>query len=230
MVPISFNSPTMPLLLMLCSIAIVRPHGTEHSPAKRSVQSTPRVPVYLPPGENEASVLSVTLAHLGEPSLLEAAKNANVVSFRVSFFSPVPTREVAVRLILNADGTGEITSAISADGDTEVKRTKNNVARADVEKLLLLVQQAEFWSTPRTEESADERARKAYVLDGAWWMLEGLRSGSFYYVFRRNPRPSPITEIGCYLAKELVKSAEHAIPMAGCISHSQSKGVTTPGP
>jgi hypothetical protein len=46
-----------------------------------------------------------------------------------------------------------------------------------------------------------------YVLDGSCWMVEGVNKGSFHYVYRRNPKPSPITEIGCYLAKDLAKPA-----------------------
>jgi hypothetical protein len=99
----------------------------------------------------------------------------------------------------------------------------------DVDKLLELVDKAGFWATQSTEPQPDENSRKYYVLDGAWWMLEGVQNGSFQYVFRRNPKPTPITEIGCYLAKNLVKSSGSMIPMPGCTSAIQTNpAVTTP--
>ena len=92
----------------------------------------------------------------------------------------------------------------------------------DVDKLLELVDKAGFWAAQSTEPQPDENSRKYYVLDGAWWMLEGVQNGSFHYVFRRNPKPTPITEIGCYLAKNLVKSNESVIPMPGCAPATQT--------
>jgi hypothetical protein len=173
----------------------------------------------LPLEENDASLLPVILRHLGEPSLLEAAKDASVRSFRVSYFSPVPVHEVAVRLVINADGSGQITSAVLSGSAAEVKRTKNSVSAADVEKLIGIVEKAGFWSATsaeNTEQKTDKAGRKMYVMDGAWWMVEGVQNGSFHYVYRRNPKPSPITEIGCYLAKELAKPGDSVIPMTGC--------------
>jgi hypothetical protein len=67
-----------------------------------------------------------------------------------------------------------------------------------------------------TSIETEQRRKNVYDSDGAWWMLEGVRKGSFHYVFRRNPKPSAITEIGCYLAKDLVKSDGAVIPMSGC--------------
>jgi hypothetical protein len=163
----------------------------------------------------------VILGSLGEPSLLEAAKDESVRSCRVSYFSPVPVHEVAVRLLVNADGSGQITSAVSSGSTTGVKRTKKSVSAADVNRLLEIVEKAGFWSMNSIEQKTDVVGPKSYEFDGAWWMLEGVQNGSFHYVFRRNPKPSPITDIGCYLAKELAKPGDSSIPMPGCNSHRQ---------
>ena len=99
----------------------------------------------------------------------------------------------------------------------------------DVDKLLELVDKAGFWAAQSTEPQPDENSRKYYVLDGAWWMLEGVQNGSFHFVFHRNPKPTPITEIGCYLTKNLVKFSDSVIPMPGCTSATQTNpAVTTP--
>lgn len=59
-----------------------------------------------------------------EPSLLEVAKDTTVRSFRVTYFSPVPVHEVAVRLIVNADGSGQIASAVSSGAETGVRQDR----------------------------------------------------------------------------------------------------------
>jgi hypothetical protein len=197
--------------------------GSPRSPAKGSTQSTSDAPVYLPPGQTDASLFSVILASLSEPSLLEAAKDSSVHSYRVSYFSPVPTHEMAVRLVVSADGSGQIASVVSSGEASGVKRTKNSVSSADVDKFLQLVEKAGFWSMSSNEdtEQKDAAGRKLYVLDGSFWMVEGVRNGSFHYVYRRNPKPSPITEIGCYLAKGLAKIDDSVISMRQCTSHGQ---------
>jgi len=198
--------------------------GSQQSPDQGSPQSTSAMPVYFPPGQTDASIFSVILASLSEPSLLEAAKNANVLSFRLSYFSPVPIREIAVRLVVNADGSGQITTAVSSGAAAGVKRTQNSVSGADVNKMLQLLEKVEFWSmssTENTEQKTDAAGRKVYVLDGSCWMVEGVHEGSFHYVYRRNPKPSPITEIGCYLAKDLAKPDDSVISLPGCPSHGR---------
>jgi hypothetical protein len=150
-----------------------------------------------------------------EPSLFEIAKDAGAISFRVSYFSPVPVREIAVRLVVNADGSGQVTSAVSSGTATEVQRTKNNVAIADVDKFLRLVEEVGFWSmasTDDTEQKTDKAGRKPYVMDGGWLMVEGVQRGSFHHVFRRNPNPSPVTGIGRYLTKDLAKLDDSVVP------------------
>jgi len=179
---------------------------------------------YLPPGvRGDASLLPVVLCSLEEPSLLDsAAQDANLVSFRVSYFAPVPTHKVAVRLVVNADGSGQVTSAVSSGTTTGVKRTRGNVSKAEVDGLVQLMEKVGFWSMASIdspEPKTDKAGRKMIEFDGAWWMLEGVKKGSFHYVFRRNPKPSPVMEIGCYLAKDLVKSDGAAIPMPGCAEH-----------
>lgn len=221
----SGNVLTLLLLLPLCLTFLVAARNrAQRKTGQDSTQATiPTAPVYLPAGENDASVMPFFLAYLGEPSLLEAANEVKTFSFRVSFFSPVPTHYVAVRLVVDDDGSGEIVSAVSSGKDRVLKRTENSVTSGDVRRLLQLVSKAEFWSTASVEQVSnvpDKSGRKPYVLDGAWWMLEGVHDGSFHYVFRRNPSPSAITEIGCYLARDLVKPTDAPIPMAGCRSHT----------
>jgi hypothetical protein len=215
---LSTQNKPMRLLLLLTSFATaltIAVIGSERS--QGYAQSNSKAPVYFPPDQIHTPTAYVALASLGEPSFFEASKDTSFVAFRLSYFSPVPERMVAVRLVVNADGSGQVVSAFSSGTAKEIKRNENSVTVADVNKLLQLLTKAEFWSMPTIEAlgKTDAAGRKPYVLDGAFFMVEGVQLGSFHYVSRQNPQPGPITEIACYLAKDLAKPA---IPLfqSGC--------------
>jgi hypothetical protein len=133
---------------------------------------------------------------------------------------------VTVRLAVNADGSGQITSAVVSLKSTgqfaRVERAKGSVSAADVGKLMQLVEKAGFWSMHSTEpKSNGDTGRKVYVLDPTDWVVEAVRSGSFHYVFRQGPAPTPITEIGRYLAKDLAKLDDSIISIDKYIPPSQ---------
>jgi hypothetical protein len=185
-------------------------HWGETSPAQGSMQSTSNVHVYFPPDRIDMSLAYVTLASLSEPSLFEASKDTSFVAFRLSYFSPQPVREIAVRLLVNADGSGQVISAVSSGKATEIQRNQNGVSIEEVNKLLQLLSKVEFWSMPSeedVEQKTDAAGRKAYVMDGSFFMVEGVRQGLFHWVSRLSPKPGPITEIACYLATDLAKPA-----------------------
>lgn len=212
-----------PIIFPVVLLAVAGVITVNHSLAQDSRQSTATAPSNPQSGETNASVLVPLLSSLGEPSLFEAAKDVTVRSFRVTLFSPVPGHEVAVRLMVYADGSGQITSAVSSGTKTGVKRTTNNVSKVQVDKLLEQVDKAGFWAVPSTEPEPANTGRQYYVLHGFWWMLEGVQNGSFHYVFRQNPKPTAITQIGCYLARNLVKVDRYAVPMAPCAPTIQNK-------
>ena len=152
----------------------------QQSPSQVSTRPTYYAPVYLPPGSDEAMILTPFLGPLREPSFLEAAISANALSFRWTYFSFVPVREIVVRLDVNADGSGQITRAVSSLGkSTEFTRMNENVSAADVGKFLNLIEFNGFWSMSSSEEKKVGRD-SVYVFDGSCWMVEGVRSGSFH--------------------------------------------------
>ncbi len=173
--------------------------GSQQTPAQSSTQSD--------------SLLAILLPALNEPSLLEVSKDKSVVSYRVTYLAIPLWQLVAIRLTVNADGTGGITSAVSLNPSDlknvkNVKRNKNTVSAADVRKFLQFIDDSGFWSMTTLENTdlspTDSSGHKTYVMDGSWCMVEGVRDGSFHYVLRRNPmRPSPFLRIGHYLAKDL---------------------------
>jgi hypothetical protein len=208
------------VLLMLCmTVLAIAGAGSGQSTIQRLAESTPHGPVYFPPEQTHIPLAYPALASLNEPSLFEAAKDTSVFSFRVSYFSPVPEREIAVRLVINPDGSGQITSAVSSGAASGVRRSQNDVAITDVNKLLQLLAKVEFWSMSSTgddEKKTDAAGRKSYVMDGSYWMVEGVHEGSFHYVYRQNPKPGSVTEIACNLAKELTKPNDSGISITLC--------------
>src|SRR5262249_9946728 len=185
------------------------------------MQSTSNAPVYFPPEQTRTPIAYVALASLNEPSLFEAAKDSGVFCFRASYFSPVPERKIAVRLVVTSDGSGQIASAVSSDAASGVQRAQNKVSIANVNRLLQLLAKVEFWSIPSSEDDGkktDAAGRKEYVMDGSYWTVEGVYKGSFHYVYRQNPKPSAITEIACSLALDLAKPDNSGISNTLCTS------------
>jgi hypothetical protein len=212
------NALKLLFLLTTCMTAAAS-IGSPRNTAQGSTQSTSNAPVYFPPEQKLIPVTYVALASLHEPSLFEAAEDRSVFSFRVSYFSPVPERELAVRLVVNSDGSGQVTSAVSSGAATGVKRTQSNVPAAEIDKLIRLLAKVEFWSISSTEDDEKKSpavGRKAYVLDGSYWMVEGVHEGSFHYVYRRNPKPSAITEIACNLATDSAQPDDSVISITLC--------------
>jgi hypothetical protein len=208
------------LLIVPCaSVLIFIGIGSLRGTVQGSTQSTSNTLNYFPPEQASTPIFSPILAHLREPSLFEAAKNPDVVSFRASYFSPVPTREIVIRLDVNAEGSGQITAAVSTGTESEVRRTQNDVSVADVKNLLQLLTKVEFWSLSSTEtgeKKTGSAGRNVYVMDGSYWMVEGVNEGLFHYVYRQNPKPSAITEIACNLAKDLAKPDDSTISKTFC--------------
>jgi hypothetical protein len=197
--------------LSLQAVVAATAFGTKQDATKPSPQAPAFQPAYFPVAETGGSLLSQTLFSLGEPSLLEASKDPSVRSFRLSIFSSVPIHGIAVRLVINPDGSGKINAAVAGGKTSEIKRIERNVSVADVEKFLSLVDKARFWSMTSgdSDPTADSKGRRAYVMDGSEWMLEGVQKSSYHCVFRSNPNPqSSYVEVARYLSKDLAKLDE----------------------
>jgi hypothetical protein len=146
------------------------------------------------------------LYDLKEPSFFEAAKDPSVISFRMSVLGYVRGWMLSVRLDLNADGSGQITSATSTWHATP-KRESKSVSPTEIKAFLQLVDRVGFWSMTKIEETTG-------IVDGDEWLVEGVRNGSFHYVHGANPRPGPIMEIVHFLVRDLAKmnNSEFSIP------------------
>lgn len=141
------------------------------------------------------------LKALDEPSLLEEAKNPSLESYRFvwlrTFHHPV-----AVRLDMKADGSGVLTTKIAsgAGGYEPGKLTKNtslSLDRESVERFLGQIKSGGFWDLPSYDT--------VMGFDGAEWIIEGVKNGTYHVVNRWSPTQGPVYELGSTLAMTLAK-------------------------
>jgi len=212
-----------PFAVALCVTAFTLAGADfQQSFSQDSKRSMSDAPVYFPPGLPNGEFFAAYLNFMGEPSLLEAAKDASITSYRLSWLGGKTGRVVAVRLTVNSNGDGQITSEVASGSPTAVRKGNNTVSASDVQKLLQLVESAKFWSMRPTEQKTDgDTGHKFTELDGTFWIVEGVRNGSYYSVYRRTPDSNSFTEIGRYLAKDLAKLDDSAISIPKYVSPGQ---------
>jgi hypothetical protein len=212
-------------VVALCMAAFVQVRADfKQSPSQESTRSMSDAPAYFPPGLPNGEFFSAYLHFMDEPSLLEAAKDTSLVSYRLSWLSGQHGRVVAVRLFVNPDGTGRVTSDVASGNPTVLRKASSSVSALAVQKFLQLVENAKFWSMRLTEQRTDGDTEHKFIeLDGTFWVVEGARTGSYHCVYRRSPEaePSQFTEIGRYLAKDFAKLDDSIISFPGSASSVQ---------
>lgn len=160
---------------------------------------------YFPPGMYDQFVsewYTKQLKALEEPSLWELSKTSGTQAYRFlwlrTFHHPV-----AIRLEINSDGTSRVTSkmASGAGGYDPGKLIQNDVATLTKERtdwFLEIIENNSFWKLPARDETR-------MGCDGAQWIVEGVRDGSYHLVDRWSPRDGQVHAIGMAMIKELVK-------------------------
>jgi hypothetical protein len=141
------------------------------------------------------------LRALKEPSLSTNASAGAETIYRFtwlrSFHHPV-----AVRITVHANGTGTLTSKM-ADGaggygpGKLIANSTRDVGPNEVQRVLALIDATGFWKMPAENETGG--------LDGAQWIFEGNRHGSYHVIDRWSPQEGPLRDLGLYLALTLSK-------------------------
>src|SRR5271163_1702329 len=169
-------------------------NGQSTNPQSAGSQTTSSI-VYFPPDaiRTPATVFSSFLTQLGEPSLLAAAQDSNIHSYRFEYIASFGTRLLVVRLSLHPDGSARILVADQYGNPLVLHRSQENIAPGEVEKFVQLVETANFWRTSTTEPKLANNGRKVYKLDASIWVLEGVRDATYHVVVRSAPEPSPFT-------------------------------------
>jgi hypothetical protein len=135
------------------------------------------------------------LRAMHEPSLLDLAKDKSALAYRFvwlrTFHHPI-----AVRLFIRPDGTGELTSTemTGAGGynpGVMAHSQTRDVLNDEVIRFQALLHAIDYWSMPIEGPDAG--------LDGAEWILEGVRSGEYHVVTRWSPETGAYREACSYL-------------------------------
>ncbi|MGA2119249.1 MAG: hypothetical protein ABSH56_31415 [Bryobacteraceae bacterium] len=151
---------------------------------------------YFPPGvfdtplrghDSRASWYSRHLKALHEPSLWELSRDPRAEAYRFlwlrSFHHPI-----VVRLVVRSSGSGWIHVGITNDkGGNEpgrmMRRQVSWLTKTKTQSLLAAFESADFWNLPTLAVAEQGAAR----VDGAQWVLEGVRGGRYHVVDRFCP-------------------------------------------
>ena len=138
------------------------------------------------------------LRAMSEPSLSDASKGKTLVTYRFlwlrTFHHPI-----AIRLSIRPDGTGLlIGKMMSGQGGYEpgrlAQKSSVEVSEPEVQQFLSLLQRASFW-TSKTEDSQPGTVG----LDGAQWILEGVKGGTYHIVDGWSPGKDDYSRVCLYL-------------------------------
>jgi hypothetical protein len=178
---------------------------------------------YFPPGVfdpapvgqghgTKASWYAMHLKALHEPSLWEMAQDPKAEAYRFlwlrSFHHPI-----AVRLVVRSSGSGWMhTRMTSGKGGYGPGRIIHSgvfwLAKTKTQSFLAAIDGLDFWNLP-TFPGTDE---SSVGLDGAQWIVEGVKGGRYHVVDRFSPgTANPVREIGMLalkLGRMEIRSAE----------------------
>lgn len=144
---------------------------------------------------------SEQLNALEEPSLWESSKTQKTQSYRFlwlrTFHHPI-----AIRIDVNTDGTSRLTTKMTSGtgGYAPGKLVENHTVTMSKELtdwFLGKIEAHNFWNLPSAEVSGGN--------DGARWIIEGIRNGSYRIVDRWTPRAGDIRAIGLVMVNDLAK-------------------------
>lgn len=136
------------------------------------------------------------LTALHEPSLWEASRTQRTPSYRFlwlrSFHHPV-----SVRLDVQSDGTAMVTTTItSGKGGYEpgkVIETRTRKLNGEQTRWFLdVVDEVKFWSLPTNPP----KQPNMIGLDGAEWVLEGVKDNQYHVVDRWSPEKGEVHTLG----------------------------------
>jgi hypothetical protein len=106
---------------------------------------------------------------------------------------------VAIRIDVNADGTSQLISKMtSGAGGYEpgqlVLNSKTLLTKVQTDSFLGKIKEHQFWQLAAKREPGG--------LDGAQWILEGVKEGKYHIVDRWSPTDGPVRAIGLLMLNE----------------------------
>jgi hypothetical protein len=145
----------------------------------------------------KANWYSHELKDLKEPSLT-ASNSPSAESYRFLWLRTF-NNPVAIRLDLQPDGTGVLTTKV-ANGESGFFQVKKHLiqdvsrplTREQVQEFLAQVKRANFWSLPSNVNDQEGT-------DGSQWIIEGAKKGKYHVVDRWSPTEGAIRKLGLSL-------------------------------
>ena len=160
----------------------------------RSLDEDPRGDEFL------SQWYSDELRTLDEPSLWELSKSKKEESYRFlwlrTFHHPI-----AVRIDIKADGSSQLTVKMTSgtggfrpghltkNASTALTVAQTNEFRGEIKKY-------GFWQL-------ESRPKETPGDDGAEWILEGVRGGTYRIVVRWTPKNGPVRDFGLFMLENL---------------------------
>jgi hypothetical protein len=148
---------------------------------------------------------SNALASLKEPSFWQSSKAQKVQSYRFlwlrSFHHPI-----SVRLDARPDGTALLTTKItSGKGGYEpghlIEKRTQKLTKEQTESFLEEIQEFKFWTLP----TSPPKDPNVVELDGAQWVLEGIKDGHYHVIDRWSPDKGEVHALGIIMLIDLAK-------------------------
>ena len=165
--------------------------------------------LYFPPGtfkkpegssdDSRADVLALYLSDIGESPLVRSDNYSEPHAYRLIWTAFPSGVTVVIRLQIYSTGTARVFVEKTPFDKTTLLLTKQSTVSAEaVNRFLECVKRGDFWQLPTQEH--EQR-----VVDGSYWVLEGVRDGNYHLVYRRAPelKPGAFTDISRNLAKDL---------------------------
>jgi hypothetical protein len=168
---------------------------------------------YFPPGildknpqfdELKVNLYSKHLKALHEPSLWELSRqDPNAEAYRFLWLRSF-NHPIAVRLMVRTNGSGWMNSRMTTGqgGFKPGRISRYSVSwlrKGQTQAFLAAFENANFWNLP-TLPDADENAVE---LDGAQWIIEGVRNGTYHIVDRWSPEAGDAVRVIGIMALKL---------------------------
>jgi len=165
---------------------------------------------YFPDGVKRGDSYAIHLKALHEPSLWEQSrKNPKAEVYRFlwlrTFHHPI-----AVRVIVRTSGSAWIHSEMTSGhaGYEPGRLARYNISwmtKGKTQSFLSALQGTNFWNLPTDEVFPPNTVN----LDGAHWIIEGIKDGTYHIIDRFSPDPADPVRVFGLLALRLARFRLH---------------------
>jgi hypothetical protein len=135
------------------------------------------------------------LSALEEPSLWETSKTQRTQSYRFLWLRS-SHNPVAIRVDVNADSASRLTVKVTRGGKL-IQNYALTLTRDETDRFLGQIEVQNFWELKSIE--------KGRGVDGAQWIIEGVRNGTYHIVDRWSPKDGAVRALGLFMVNDLAK-------------------------